>query len=200
MNPKYNEVIRPFVALAPIATVSNVKSPIRYLAHNPVLIDFFKWRGGQFLPSTDYIKYLAERVCDSRYIAICSNLLFLVAGFDVPQLNMTRLPVYFSHTPAGTSAWNMIHYAQGILGKKLTMYDYGREDNIKRYGNESPPEYHLEKITNRYIALMSGYNDWLADPSDVDLLRKKLRGERMVRWFCVAMILTKYLFCSTLNL
>ena len=49
-----------------------------------------------------------------------------MAGFDVPQLNMTRVAVYYTHTPAGTSAWNMIHYAQGIKSGKIQMFDYGK--------------------------------------------------------------------------
>lgn len=104
---RYNSIIRPFIALAPISTVAGVRSPIRYLANNPVLLDFFRWRGGEFLPSNEYIKYLAERICDSRYMTLCSNLLFLIQGFDVPQLNMSRVAVYYTHTPAGTSSWNM---------------------------------------------------------------------------------------------
>lgn len=68
-----------------------------------------------------------------------------------------------------------------LLGA-LRMFDYGRAENIKRYGTETPPEYHLEKITNKYIALMSSQNDWLSDPDDVIALRKKLRGNfRVVR-------------------
>ena len=44
----------------------------------------------------------------------------------MPQLNMTRVAVYYTHTPAGTSAWNMIHYAQGIKSGKIQMFDYGK--------------------------------------------------------------------------
>lgn len=47
--------------------------------------------------------------------------------------------------------------------------------NMERYGHETPPEYHLERITNRYIALMMGLNDWLSDVKDCNNLRRKLR-------------------------
>ena len=70
----------------------------------------------------------------------------------------------------------MVHYAQGFLTGQLKMFDFGRVENIRRYGNETPPEYHLEKITSKYIALMSGLNDWLSDPNDVIALKSKLRG------------------------
>lgn len=53
------------------------------------------------------------------------------------------------------------------------MYDYGWR-NKKVYGQSSPPEYDLSKITNQHIVLMSSKNDKLADPEDVNLLRSKL--------------------------
>ncbi|KAI1288419.1 Lysosomal acid lipase/cholesteryl ester hydrolase [Halotydeus destructor] len=172
---RYNDLVKPFIALAPISTVGHIRSPVRYLARNPVLVDFFRHRGGQFFPSTRYIKYMAERVCESRYVAICSNVLFLFTGFDLPQLNLTRLSVYFTHTPAGTSAWNMVHYAQGVLTNKMAMFDFGAQENIRRYGHITPPEYRLEKVTNKYIGLISAQNDWLSDMTDVSSLRQKLR-------------------------
>jgi lysosomal acid lipase/cholesteryl ester hydrolase len=173
---EYNDVIKPFIALAPVAVLKSMKSPIKYLAHNSFLVEYFKWKGGQFLPSDRYMRRLAEQVCDSRYMTVCANVMFLLSGFDGEQLNMTRLGVYFSHMPAGTSAWNIIHYVQQYQSKsRIQMYDYGRMMNIRKYGQEEPPEYHLERISNRYIALMSGQNDWLVNPVDLLELRRKLR-------------------------
>jgi len=173
---QYNDVIKPFIALAPIGTLSGVRTPIRHLANNAALIEYFKWRSGQFLPSNEFVRHLAERVCESRYMTICSNILFLFSGFDVAQLNMSRLAVYYSHTPAGTSAWNVVHYAQGIRVKdRVRRFDYGRLGNIQIYGTEQPPDYCFDKITNKYIAIMSSKNDWLSDQSDVQYLRDRLK-------------------------
>lgn len=173
---EYNQVIKPFIAMAPVAVLKSMKSPIKYLARNTFLVEYFKWKGGQFLPSDRYMRRLAEQVCDSRYMFVCSNLMFLLSGFDGAQLNNTRLGVYFSHLPAGTSALNIIHYAQQYHAQnRVQMYDFGRMGNIRKYGQESPPEYHFERITNRYIALLSGLNDWLVNPTDLNKLRMKLR-------------------------
>lgn len=173
---EYNHVIKPFIAMAPVAVLRNMKSPIKFLAQNTFLVEYFKWKGGQFLPSDRYMRRMAEHVCDSRYMFVCSNLMFLLSGFDGGQLNNTRLGVYFSHLPAGTSAWNIIHYAQQFHAQnRVQMYDFGRMGNIRKYGQETPPEYHFERITNRYIALLSGLNDWLVNPIDLNRLRLKLR-------------------------
>lgn len=64
-----------------------------------------------------------------------------------------------------------------MLSQRFQRFDYGKAKNIERYGSPVPPEYHLERITNRHIGLMSGLNDWLSDPTDVEILKQKLRGK-----------------------
>lgn len=54
------------------------------------------------------------------------------------------------------------------------MYDYGSaKENKKHYNQTSPPEYNLNRV-NVPIALYWAQNDWLADPIDVQYLKKKL--------------------------
>ena len=52
--------------------------------------------------------------------------------------------MFLSHTPAGTSFRNIIHFAQNI-GKKgatLAKLDYGKKSrNLEAYGRETPPNY-----------------------------------------------------------
>ncbi|RWS03645.1 hypothetical protein B4U79_08519 [Dinothrombium tinctorium] len=142
-------------------------------------MDYFYWKGGPFLPSHDLIDLIAERVCEFRIFgALCSNILFLFAGFDSKQLNETRLPVYLAHEPAGSSAWNVVHFGQEMLSKEFRKFDFGEKENLKKYGSKYPPVYNLTKIKSRNIALLYSENDWLADPKDVQFIREQLRGER----------------------
>ena len=60
-----------------------------------------------------------------------------------------------------------------IDSKAFRPYDYGSGENVKRYGTKVPPEYDLTKI-DVPIALFSGSQDKLADPTDVALLKKQL--------------------------
>ncbi|VDO83187.1 unnamed protein product [Heligmosomoides polygyrus] len=78
----------------------------------------------------------------------------------------TRTPVYLSHTPAGTSSLNIMHWLQMVKKGTVAMYDYGTKENKKKYGQANPPEYDFTKIENP-IYVYSGDSDWLADPDDV---------------------------------
>ena len=45
-----------------------------------------------FLPSDFLIHWLADHVCDEHELdLICSNIVFLIAGYDKTQLNMVSL-------------------------------------------------------------------------------------------------------------
>lgn len=114
-----------------------------------------------------------SRACYSLVKHVCSNVLFLICGYNQEQLDYKRLSVYGVHFPAGTSTKNIVHFAQGVTSRRFQKYDYGRK-NMQIYGSKQPPEYNLTSITNEHIALMSSYNDWLADPMDVQVLRRKL--------------------------
>ncbi|RXG57840.1 Gastric triacylglycerol lipase, partial [Armadillidium vulgare] len=88
------------------------------------------------------------------------------------------LPIYLSHTPAGTSIHTVNHYAQLVLKGVFQMYDWGPIGNEKHYGQEEPPMYKLQ-VDTPPIALYWGQNDWLADPTRFHQLlhsRKKLVG------------------------
>jgi len=77
------------------------------------------------------------------------------------------LPVILGHTPAGASTHTLIHFAQGINSGKFRQFDYGKKGNIKRYGQEEPPEYPLGNVSAP-VALYWSQNDWLA-PKDVSI-------------------------------
>lgn len=46
----------------------------------------------------------------------------------------SRIPVYMSHLPAGTSIANVLHWLQMIISQSIQMYDHGSErENIEHY-------------------------------------------------------------------
>lgn len=174
---KYNEIIKPFIALSPVARVAHIKSPLRYLPRIPGLTYLFSLMKGPLLTSDLLWKTFTSMVCNhKRYSSICSSGMFLATGFNEAQLNISRLGVYAYHTPAGTSVKNILHMAQLINSGKFCKYDNGPYKNEELYGSDTPPEYPLHKITSRNIALFSSKNDWMSTAEDVEWLRTELKG------------------------
>jgi hypothetical protein len=112
----------------------------------------------------------------------CENLVFAVCGKNPEKgndLNTTRLDIYVSHTPAGTSVQNMAHWAQMVRKNRFGKFDYGKKKNLIRYGNDQPPRYPLDLIKTN-IALFSGGEDVLANTADVERLAKELNPKYLV--------------------
>lgn len=70
----------------------------------------------EVLPSNELTVILARSLCNDDALTqfICSNIVFLICGFDKPNLNTSILPIIFAHTPAGAATRQIAHYAQGI--------------------------------------------------------------------------------------
>lgn len=180
LRPEYNAKVKAAFALAPVAYMRNIKSPIRLLA--PFSKDFewvMRFIGhNELLPQSKIIRWMAKYGCEltdaEKYI--CENSIFVLCGFDKEQYNEKLTPVVFAHTPAGTSIKTIIHYAQEIYDDGLfKQFDYGRNENLIRYGQTVAPEYPVENITIP-IALIYAKNDWLAGPDDVQLLNQRLKN------------------------
>ncbi|XP_046378386.2 lysosomal acid lipase/cholesteryl ester hydrolase-like [Haliotis rufescens] len=175
-NKTLGQLVKTFIALAPVATVGYIKSPLRLLA------PFSKELGaaiglfghGEFLPSMELTTWFADGVCTDIPL-ICANVLFVLGGYDFKALNMSRVPVYIAHNPAGTSVRNVMHFAQGVNTDKFMMFDFeSAAANMEHYGQSTPPLYHPERMEVP-VVLFSGDRDFLADPTDVTWLRSQLK-------------------------
>jgi len=109
----------------------------------------------------------------------CYHFLEIACG-KTTNLNESRLEVYVSETPAGTSVINIRHWAQAVKRNKFEWFDYGtRYLNEKHYGSPDPPLYDLSAIKVP-TALFYGDNDILADPTDVQQLISELSPDIIV--------------------
>ncbi|CAL1280059.1 unnamed protein product [Larinioides sclopetarius] len=132
----------------------------------------FHWR--EVLPSNALTKIFCEFLCNPEEPMICKEFMSFAFG-ESNELNSTRIHVYAAHTPAGTSVKSILHYGQLHLSGNFAKYDFGKEENIARYGQKTPPEYDLSMITVP-VAVIWASNDNLADPTDVKILLKKLKS------------------------
>ncbi|KAL5260544.1 hypothetical protein ACHWQZ_G010625 [Mnemiopsis leidyi] len=159
--------IKLFTALAPVARVDHVQGLFHYLSMFQSSLEWIWAELGvrQFLPSNWFLRTFATMVCPHQ-LTVCSNMIFLMAGFDTSNLNQTRVPIYESHCPAGSSTRNLVHWSQMINAKKLQKYDYESvTKNMLHYGSPYPPQYNISGLSVPTVLVMGG-NDWLGDPRD----------------------------------
>lgn len=169
--------INGIIGLAPVFTLQFVKGPWRIFC--PMIGKLITGKvvnpDGEMLPNTRAGRWIAKvatvspgRVKSLGYKS-ARNLLLIWANFDPSRYLADRLEVFLSHTPAGTSFRNIIHFAQNIgRTANLKKLDYGKKSrNFEVYGTETPPTYDFTKIKTN-LHLFYGSNDWLATVKDVE--------------------------------
>ncbi|XP_017877436.1 lipase 3-like [Ceratina calcarata] len=170
-RPQIARLVQSAYLLAPIAYMKYQQSPVfRFLASidetvKKLIDDVLH---GEILPNDILVKILAKYFCYSNTLEekICSNLLFLLVGFDDTQFDYQLMPKFLNHFPAGGSTKQLEHYGQSINSGDFRQYDYGKDKNLKIYNSIEPPKYNISRIITP-IAMFWGENDWLSDRRDV---------------------------------
>ncbi|KAJ9580151.1 hypothetical protein L9F63_004168, partial [Diploptera punctata] len=175
--PQYNKKVRLKINLAPVVFMSNIRSPVLKLfsPFSFYLKDLWSLLGGFELRSQSYLMSEILRIfCRDGVITqpLCYTIRFLITGYSYDQLNTTALPVIMSHTPAGASTLQCLHYAQLVYTGRFCQFDHGWK-NYWIYQQYTPPDYNLENVTTP-VVLMYSTNDWLSDVKDVDKLEEIL--------------------------
>ncbi|XP_049765584.1 lipase 3-like [Schistocerca cancellata] len=178
MKPEYNEKIRAMFSLAPIAYMNHMISPLfqllaKFTTSAQVLL--YLIGASKFTPSQELIRLIQPKICNDKAVTepICTNVVFMICGFDKEQVVEEKLAAISSHIPAGSSTRQFIHYAQGIDKGHFRQYDHGMVENIKRYKQPTPPDYKLINV-KAPVYLFYSLNDWLAGPQDIDRLYTQL--------------------------
>lgn len=175
-KPHYNEKILLFSAMAPAVMYKNMKSGIRHL-FTP--IDQIAALAGlfgsyDFMSRGGFVSFLGNTICQSSAIKpVCKMVINGICGPPSHDFNETRLAVFLSHTPAGTSYKNMIHIGQVLKTGKFRKFDFGAQRNLAVYGQESPPAYDLRQVSAP-VALFWSEADALVPAEDVASLRKEI--------------------------
>lgn len=189
-DPSFNEKLHMMFALAPVATLGHIRSPIKWMSGLTEAAQFgvSLFGGAEILPSSKISKWLSAKLHnmakDSPLTYHGQNLLLFLAGFNINHYHEDRLPVFLAKTPSGTSLHNFIHMSQLVTSGRTQKWDYGTEsENVDSYGEAVPPEYDVSKITTP-LAIFLGSRDDLADPRDGRNLASSLRSMvhfRMIR-------------------
>ncbi|CAL4072034.1 unnamed protein product, partial [Meganyctiphanes norvegica] len=174
-QPSYQDKVSSMIALAPVATVQHIQSPIKYLAPLVNEIHFLLRMFGseQEIMTNRMMISLWDpyNVCNNH--DFCENLQFLITGFDPDRADQKMVPMILSHNPAGSSTQTLFHFAQGVDSGNFSMFDHGVIENRKRYGQAKPPPYDVSKITLP-VTLFHGKSDWLTGAKDIQRLENSL--------------------------
>ncbi|XP_025993384.1 lipase 3 [Solenopsis invicta] len=169
-KPEYNAKIKIGVLLSPVGILKDVSAIIEPIRPKiPQIKEFFDSNEiYEVVPLTSTSVKIARTLCAERAITqpVCTTIMFLITGFDAPQVNTTALPEILSYFPAGGSTKNLYHYYQNIMAQKFQAYDYGPLGNYKHYGQKTPLIYDLKKIVAP-LALFYGANDQINLRSNV---------------------------------
>lgn len=84
----------------------------------------------------------------------------------------------FENHPSGASTSQVCHYLQEQQSDCFCQYDYGVAKNLRLYGQPTPPDYPLEKITSE-VHLWYSDNDDMAAIVDVERLAELLPNKEM---------------------
>jgi pimeloyl-ACP methyl ester carboxylesterase len=169
-NQELASKIKVFVALAPVVHLGHAKGLLRFLSNENLIVKWIMDLLGvrDFAPNNWVMKYLASKVCGHAVSeSICADPLFLIVGSNTGNIDFARMPIYLTHTPAGTSMRSLWHYSQLIQTNTFRQYDYGWNGNIEHYNQPTPPEYNIGDMKVP-TAIFTGDLDWLATPVDVD--------------------------------
>ncbi|XP_033005110.1 putative lysosomal acid lipase/cholesteryl ester hydrolase isoform X1 [Lacerta agilis] len=170
--PHLAKKIKMFFALAPVATVkylTNTALTKLAMVPEPKLKEMFGTK--QFLTQDRNLKWLATYLCNRFPMDyLCGSVCSMLTGFNMLNINASRIDVYLSHCPAGTSIQNMFHWIQIVKAGKLKGFDWGsKEANMAHHNQSTPPFYNVQLMTLP-TAVWSGGNDWIADSKDIALL------------------------------
>ncbi|XP_045710098.1 lipase member J isoform X2 [Phyllostomus hastatus] len=88
----------------------------------------------------------------------------------------SRMDIYMSQNPAGTSVQNVLHWTQLFNSSYLKAFDWGSPVlNLVHFNQTAAPLYNVTNM-NVSTATWNGESDLLADPEDVNILLSEIRN------------------------
>ncbi|CAD5218865.1 unnamed protein product [Bursaphelenchus okinawaensis] len=156
-DPSFKNRVKKFFALGPAMRFKDISGPFKYvcasmsLPYISAIWDQFAYTEfASGLLSQNMVNILTELTCSAspEQNLYCANIFYYFTGFST-QLNVSRIPVYLHHIPAGTSTANVQKCCQSGTYEtgEFRWYRYPtEEENVARYGTKDPPKYDLKKM------------------------------------------------------
>lgn len=173
----YKAKINLFVALAPITRTTNITNKyLQELAPKWPIVQFAAERTHAYnILGVNWYASQSELFFCGEFEGLCQTLLASFADADPSVDNMDRFERIMANIPAGSSYQDLTYFAQTTVNEDYHLFDYGRIENHKRYGQYDAPLVPLENISIP-VALFQGSSDELSVPDDVQWLAEKIRN------------------------
>ena len=136
LYPNLHEKYAAFVGFAPVLYVGNVKSAMTQTLDMLEAPEFGMLSNlGVLTVSKEitdlmqtFVRYLPRTIWEFTS-ALC--------GFDdTLKVDLARLPMMANNDMGGTSAKNILHWAQSVRTGKVSRFDYGEQGNLHIYGTQ----------------------------------------------------------------
>ena len=179
-QPYYSTKVKPFIALAPVCYVQHQKTIFKLLVEIPGFEWTLRQMGGKLNNDSFFIKIMdsfTSSTCPSLDKKSCESFLYSISGYNMAEINASRVDVYQGQGWSGTSLWNIVHIGQNIVKGGFNKFDYGTDQNLVHYGSPNAPEYPLDQINSTSIAIFYSKSDEFGDEKDVRQLIDTLKGK-----------------------
>ncbi|CAM4594042.1 lipase member M-like [Lepidochelys kempii] len=169
--PQLAKRIKLYFALAPVTTVKYARSPAVKLLYLPEKFLRVLLGRRELFHQSEWLRKLVVSFCGrSIFAKLCGNVFFVLGGYNVNNINMSRVNVYVARAPAGTSVQNIIHWSQILNSGEFQAYNWrSQTKNMAKFGQATPPLYKIKDMTVP-TAIWTGGQDLLADLKDVNIL------------------------------
>ncbi|KAL1501107.1 hypothetical protein ABEB36_006494 [Hypothenemus hampei] len=135
----------------------------------------------EFPPKTIFFSNdLSKGFCSLPGIRIfCYNSIYFGNQLDQHPIDQKLIPVIVQHAPSTFSTKQIHHYTQIMESREFKRFNYGRRENLRKYGTPKPPMYNLSNIKVPML-LFYGSGDFLASPMSVKRLATELKNDHEV--------------------
>ena len=171
-QPKYNEVVKPFICMSPVVKTSHSKFVMGF---GRTIINWAPYLATKF-PGCLYpgfLEFLIQLFFCNHSLESFSNTIGK-SFYSGKYVNSKRVSTFLAFPGVHASRKNATQYLQFASGP-FARFDYGKSKNLEVYGRKTPPVYDLSKITNQYLALIYSLDDTCASAQDVRFLRSQLQ-------------------------
>ena len=163
-DPEFMENnIAKFIALGTVPNVNNAPHFLITLFEKSHILDLIPVKNMLTFPKE--VGQIFVPFCTSKAKVLCNKILSLAFGgfHETGRIDYERLGKnIFLYEPGGSSVQNLKHWIQIHKAKRVQKYDFGTLENIKKYGQPTPPIYDLKKMKQYSIPSLMTTSD--ADP------------------------------------